>query len=88
MTDCQDIKALNTRLSKIEGHIRGIRNMLEEKRACEDILLQIAAVESAVHRVGQIILEDHLTGCVVEGIKDGKEEETIKKLKSALDKFI
>jgi len=88
VTHCQDVKAVCNRLSKVEGHIRGIKKMVEERRPCEDILVQIAAIESAVHRVGQIILEDHLAGCVIDGIKDGKEEETLSKLKSALKKFI
>ncbi len=88
MTHCQDVKAVCDRLSRLEGHIRGIKKMVEERKPCEDILVQIAAIESAMHKVGQIILEDHLSGCVIDGIKEGKEEETLRKLKSALDKFI
>ena len=88
MTHCQDVKAICDRLSRIEGHIRGVKKMVEERKACEDILIQIAAVESATRKVGQIILEDHIAGCVIDGIKNGKEEETLKKLRSALNKFI
>ncbi|MCR4435871.1 MAG: metal-sensitive transcriptional regulator [Clostridiales bacterium] len=88
VTHCQDVKAVCDRLSRIEGHIRGIKKMVEERKPCEDILVQIVAVESAIHKVGQIIFEDHLAGCVIDGIKKGKEEETLQKLKSALDKFI
>lgn len=88
MTHCQDVNAVCNRLSRLEGHIRGIKKMVEERKPCEDILIQIAAIESAMHKVGQIILEDHIAGCVIDGIKDGKEEETLRKLKSALDKFI
>jgi DNA-binding FrmR family transcriptional regulator len=88
MTHCQNVKAVCDRLSKIEGHIRGIKKMVEERQPCEDILVQIAAIESATHRVGQIILEDHLAGCVIDGIKEGKEEETLFKLKTALKRFI
>ena len=88
VTQCQDVKAICDRLSRIEGHIRGVKKMVEERKTCEDILIQIAAVESATHKVGQIILEDHIAGCVIDAIKNGKEEETLKKLKSALNKFI
>ncbi len=88
MTNCQDVKAVCDRLSRIEGHVKGIKKMVEERRPCEDILVQIAAIEAAMHKVGLVILEDHISGCVIDGIKDGKEEETLKKLKSALDKFI
>jgi len=88
MPNCQDVKSVCDRLARIEGHIRGISRMVEEQQQCEDILIQIAAVESAMHKVGQMILQDHLAGCFIEGIKDGKEEETLRKLKSALDRFV
>lgn len=88
MTHCQDVKAVCDRLSRIEGHVKGVKKMVEERRPCEDILVQIAAIEAAMHKVGLVILEDHISGCVIDGIKDGKEEETLQKLKSALDKFI
>lgn len=88
MTHCQDTKSLCDRLSRLEGHIRGIKKMIEERKPCEDILVQIAAVEAAMRKVGQIVLEDHLAGCVIDSIKDGKEEDTLKKLKSALNRFI
>jgi DNA-binding FrmR family transcriptional regulator len=88
MTHCQDIKSVCDRLSRIEGHVKGIKKMVEERRPCEDILIQIASIEAAMHKVGIVILEDHIAGCVIDGIKDNKEEETLNKLKSALDKFI
>ena len=88
MAHCQDVKAVCNRLSRIEGHVKGIKKMVEEGRECEDILIQIASIEAAVHKVGLIILQDHLAGCVIDGIKEGKEEKTLQKLKSALDKFI
>ncbi len=88
MTHCLDVKAVCDRLSRLEGHIRGIKKMVEERKPCEDILIQIAAIESAMHKVGQIVLEDHLAGCVLDDIKDGKEEEALRKLKVALKKFI
>ena len=88
MTHCQDIKALCDRLSRLEGHIRGIKKMIEERKQCEDILVQIAAVEAAMHKVGHIVLEDHLAGCVIDSIKDGREEDTLRKLKTALSRFI
>ncbi|PYG90404.1 DNA-binding FrmR family transcriptional regulator [Ruminiclostridium sufflavum DSM 19573] len=88
MTHCQDVKAVCNRLSKIEGHVKGIKKMVEERKPCEDILIQIAAIEAAIHKVGQIVLENHLEGCVIDGIKEGKEQETLQKLKSALNKFI
>jgi len=87
MTHCQDVKAVCDRLSRLEGHIRGIKKMVEERKPCEEILIQVAAIQSAMHKIGQIMLEDHLSGCVIAGIKEGKVEETLLKLKSAINKF-
>ena len=78
----------NKQATSVEFHVKGIKKMVEKRKSCEEILIQISAIEAAMHKVGQIILEDHLTGCVVEGIKEGKEEEIIKKLKAALNKFV
>jgi DNA-binding FrmR family transcriptional regulator len=61
--------------------------MMEDGKPCDDILIQIGSVKSALHKTGQIILERHLHTCVLTGIRDGKEEETMKKLSSALEQF-
>ena len=75
------------RLAKIEGHIRGIRRMVEENEGCPEILLQVAAVRAAVDKVGRIVLEDHMRTCVAQAVKDGKGEKAILELKDALMKF-
>ncbi len=59
------------RLANIEGHIRAIRKMLADERACEEIMVQMRAVENAVHNVGTLILKHHLNHCVKEGVKNG-----------------
>ncbi len=87
MRRCMDVDAVQKRLKKIEGQVRGIQKMVDEDKACEDILIQISAIKSALHKVGQVILEGHMHHCVLEGIQNGEEEETIDKLISALDKF-
>ena len=76
------------RLSRIEGHLRGIKRMVEEKRTCTDILLQVSAVRAAIDSVGRIILEDHLNTCVMEAIKKGSGEEAVTELKAALSRFL
>jgi DNA-binding FrmR family transcriptional regulator len=76
------------RLAKIEGHIRGIRRMVEENKGCPEILLQVAAVRAAVDKVGRIVLEDHMRTCVAQAVKDGKGEKAILELKDALMKFL
>jgi len=82
-----DRGAVTRRLKRIEGQIRGLIKMVENDKNCEDILIQIGSAKAALHKTGQVILESHLRHCVVEGIQDGKEEETVKKLTSALEQF-
>ncbi len=62
---------LVTRLNRIEGQIRGVRGMIERDVYCDDILNQIAAIQSALNSVGKLLLEGHMKGCVIERIQDG-----------------
>jgi len=80
-------KAVLNRLRKIEGQVRALIKMVEEDRTCEDILIQISSAKSALHKTGQVILEGHLHHCVMDGIREGKEEETMKKLSAAIEQF-
>ena len=82
-----DVDAVINRLKRIEGQIRGLMKMVEEDKSCEEILMQIGSAKSALHKTGQVILEGHLHHCVLDGIRDGNEEETIKKLSSAIEQF-
>jgi DNA-binding FrmR family transcriptional regulator len=61
--------------------------MIADEKSCEEILIQIGSVKSALHKTGQVILEGHLYNCVIDGIRDGREDETIKKLSSAIEQF-
>ena len=69
------------RLSYIEGHLSGIRKMLEEDKYCVDVLKQTYAVRRAIEKMESILLEGHLHTCVVEGIKSGREEAVVGELK-------
>jgi len=68
------------RLNFIEGHLGGIRKMVEEDKYCVDVLRQTYAVRKAIEKLEAIILENHLHGCVPEGIKSGREEAVIDEL--------
>jgi DNA-binding FrmR family transcriptional regulator len=81
-------EAVIKRLARIEGHVRGIKRMVEEDTPCPDVLVQIAAVRSALNSVGQIILEDHLRSCMVKAVQDGDFEDAMRDLKNSLDRFI
>lgn len=68
--DEEMIKDLLNRLAKISGQVNGVSNMLNDNRYCYDILIQIAAINSALKEVGYIILKDHMMSCVAEDIKN------------------
>jgi len=76
------------RLSKIGGHVRGIIKMVQEGQDCPAILLQIAAVQSALGKVSQIILEDHVESCVAKAIREGRGEEAVQDLKEAFARLL
>ncbi|UFJ40861.1 metal-sensitive transcriptional regulator [Brevibacillus humidisoli] len=65
---------LTARLNRIEGQIRGIKGMIEKDVYCDDVLNQIAAVQSALNAVGKMLLEGHMKSCVVERIQEGDQE--------------
>ncbi|MCM3716922.1 metal-sensitive transcriptional regulator [Fictibacillus phosphorivorans] len=77
---------LITRLNRIEGQIRGVKGLIDRDTYCDDVITQIAAIQSALNSVGKILLEGHLKSCVVERIQEGDEEVldellvTVKKL--------
>ena len=76
-----------SRLKKIEGQVRGISRMIDEKQYCIDILTQIAAASSALSNVAKLVLKKHVETCVTDAIKSGKEKEKIEELMDILFKF-
>ena len=68
------------RLNYIDGHLSGIRKMLEEDKYCVDVLKQTFAVRRAIEKMESILLEGHLHSCVVEAIKEGREEQVVGEL--------
>lgn len=83
----EDKKALVTRLKKIEGQVRGLEKMVEDDAYCPDILIQSSAVTSAMNSFNRLLLSCHIRSCVVEDIRDGKDE-TIDELVSLLQKLM
>lgn len=79
---------LLNRLKRVEGQVRGIQRMVEEDRYCVDILLQIAAVKSAMHQVALAVMEDHTRHCVSQAIKNNdKEDEAIQELMAVVKRL-
>lgn len=87
MNKCMDHDKLHKRLKKIIGQINAIDRMVEEDIPCENILMQINAAKSALHKAGQVILEGHLKHCVREGIENGDAEETIENFAKSIEYF-
>lgn len=69
-----ELRSLTNRLSRIEGQIRGIRNMLESDAYCVDILMQTSAANAALNAFCKELLASHIKSCVANDIKNGKEE--------------
>ena len=65
---------LQKRLNRAIGQLGGVKAMLDDNRYCGDVLLQLSAAEKAVHRVSELVLENHLHTCVVEQIREGNED--------------
>lgn len=85
--DEESLKRIINRLSRIEGHIRGIKTMVKENRPCPEVLNQIAAVKGAISSVAKIILEEHLEECLIRAAEQGNLEAEITELKNALNLF-
>ncbi len=71
-------KRLVHRLSRIEGHVRAVKRMLEEGQSCNDVLLQLAAIASAVGKVEAELLKAHLTSCVLGEDRERDVQELLK----------
>ncbi len=68
------------RLNYVDGHLAGIRRMIEEDKYCVDILKQTHAVRRAIQKIEALILEGHLHTCVLEGVRDGRDEQVLGEL--------
>ncbi|MEE8580007.1 MAG: metal-sensitive transcriptional regulator [Myxococcota bacterium] len=76
-----------SRLRKIAGQVKGIQRMVEQERYCVDILLQIAAVQAALSRVGKLVLGAHVETCVSDAIRSGSAAERREKIDELMEVF-
>lgn len=79
-----DADNLHRRLKKIIGQLGAIDKMVDQDVPCEDMLMQINAAKSALHKVGQVVLEGHLNHCVRDGIEHGDADRTIAEFAKAI----
>lgn len=87
MGQCMDMDNLHNRLKRVDGQIKAIDRMIEQDIPCEDIIIQINAAKTALHKIGQVVLEGHLNHCVKDGIEHGDAEKTIADFAKALEYF-
>lgn len=87
MKECMDSDNLHRRLKKINGQVNAIDRMIDEDIPCEQILMQVNAVKSALHKVGHIIVEGHLEHCVKEAIEKEDADEAISDISSILEYY-
>lgn len=80
-------KEIKSRLKKIEGQIRGLEKMVDEDRYCVDILIQIAAVQAALKKVGFSLLERHAKMCVRRSVQSGNGEEMIEEMLKVIQHY-
>ncbi len=70
------------RLAYIDGHLNGVRKMIEEDRYCIDVLKQMHAIRKSIEKLETMLLEGHLHTCVIDGIKGGREEQIVAELRA------
>ena len=83
----EEYKKLISRLNRIEGQIRGIKGMLEKDAYCTDILTQVSAVNAALNSFNKELLASHIRTCVVDDIREGKDE-TVDELVTVMQKLM
>lgn len=80
-------RAVVNRLARAIGHLERVKAMVEEGRDCSEVLIQLAAVRSALNNTGKVILKDHLEHCIVQAVED-HDYATIEELNRAIEQFV
>ena len=87
LKQCMDLDNLHRRIKKIIGQLNAIDRMIEEDIPCENILMQVNASKSALHKVGHIIVEGHLENCIRNAIEEGDTDEVINDVSTILEYY-
>lgn len=70
----EEKKKLITRLNRVEGQVRGVKQMINDDRYCNDIIIQLAAINKAIKSIANVMIEEHMHTCMIKDIKEGNEE--------------
>jgi CsoR family transcriptional regulator, copper-sensing transcriptional repressor len=84
----QSKQQLQSRLSRIEGQVRGVQRMVDEDRYCIDVLTQISAIRAALDRAALSLVDDHARNCMTGAARAGEREEQVDELMDALDRLL
>ena len=87
MKQCMDAENLHRRLKKIIGQVQAVDRMIDEDVPCEDVLSQLNAAKSALHKCGQVVMEGHIRHCVLDGIQHGDADKTSQDFTKAVERF-
>lgn len=80
-------KAVINRLARAIGHLESVKRMVEDGRDCAEVLIQLAAVRSALNNTAKIILKDHIDHCLTDAVESG-DRQAIDELNLAIEKFM
>lgn len=80
----ENARAVKNRLARIGGHLRAVERMVEDGRDCSEILIQLAAIRSALNNVCKLILRDHMDHCIVDALED-HDASALEELSKAID---
>jgi len=83
----EEKKAVVNRLSKAIGHLEAVKRMVENDADCSDVLIQLAAVRSAINNTGKVVLKNHMNHCIVDAVEE-HDLAAIERLNQAIDKFM
>lgn len=80
-------KKVINRLARIEGHVRAIKNMVDDDRDCSEVLIQLAAVRNALESTAKVILKDHLEHCILHAVEKGDGSKSLQEFEAAIDQY-
>lgn len=87
MKQCMDSDNIHRRLKKIIGQLNAIDKMIDEDIPCENVLMQINASKSALHKVGHIIVEGHINHCIKNAIENGNTDDALSDFENVLEYY-
>ena len=84
----KDRRALQARLRRIEGQVRGLQRMIDADRYCIDVLTQVGSVKAALDSVALLLLEDHVDHCVADALRSGDGDAKVGELTAAISRYV